>query len=105
MGGTPNYLFDWSQGTQETTSGSSTISNLAANTYTLVVTDDNGCIDTASIVLTQPNFPLDLLQLVTAMKHAGTKTERLRYLFKVEHLAIPTIGPMITTNFNQYSPL
>ena len=46
--------------TQETTSGSSTISNLAANTYTLVVTDDNGCIDTASIVLTQPNFPLDL---------------------------------------------
>ena len=33
-GGTPQLSFDWSQGTQETTSGSSTISNLAANTYT-----------------------------------------------------------------------
>lgn len=59
-GGTPDYLFDWSQGTQETTSGSSTISDLAVNTYTLVVTDNNGCTDTASIVLTQPDFPLDL---------------------------------------------
>ena len=39
----------------------------------LVVTDDNGCIDTTSIVLTQPNFPLDL-----AVSYSNEMQERRR---------------------------
>ena len=59
-GGVSDYIFDWSQGTQETTSGISVISNLVANTYSLVVSDNNGCVDTASIVVTQPLNAIDL---------------------------------------------
>ena len=59
-GGTSDYNFDWSQGTQETTPGTSVISNLIANTYSLVVTDNEGCVDTASIVVNQPLNAIDL---------------------------------------------
>ena len=59
-GGISDYIFDWSQGTQETTSAASVISSLIANTYSLVVTDNNGCVDTASIVVTQPLNAIDL---------------------------------------------
>ena len=44
----------------ETTSGISVISNLVANTYSLVISDNNGCVDTASIVVTQPLNAIDL---------------------------------------------
>lgn len=60
VGGVSDYAFDWSEGTQEFSSGISIISNLTANTYSLVVSDNNGCVDTASIVVTQPLFALDL---------------------------------------------
>ena len=59
-GGVSDYIFDWSQGTQETTSGISVINSLIANTYSLVVSDNNGCVDTASIVVTQPLNAIDL---------------------------------------------
>ena len=59
-GGVSDYNFDWSQGTQEITSGVSVINSLIANTYSLVVTDNNGCVDTASIVVTQPLNAIDL---------------------------------------------
>ena len=59
-GGISDYNFDWSQGTQEITSGVSVINSLIANTYSLVVTDNNGCVDTASIVVTQPSNAIDL---------------------------------------------
>ena len=47
--GTPPYLFDWSNG--QTTED---ISNLSAGTYTVTVTDANGCVTTASATVTQP---------------------------------------------------
>ena len=59
-GGVSDYNFDWSQGTQEITSGVSVINSLIANIYSLVVTDNNGCVDTASIVVTQPLNAIDL---------------------------------------------
>lgn len=40
-GGTPNYTFNWSNG-----DNSSSISNLSSGTYTLTVTDVNGCSTT-----------------------------------------------------------
>ena len=50
IGGTPAYSYLWSPGGNT----NATISNLAQNTYTVQVTDANNCIQSATIVLTQP---------------------------------------------------
>lgn len=48
-GGTPGYTYSWSTGsTSDTTSG------LAAGSYTVTITDVNGCTETAIAVITQP---------------------------------------------------
>jgi VCBS repeat-containing protein len=45
-GGTPNYRYVWSARPTDTTA---TIRNLAPNTYTVTVTDANGCVKTTTI--------------------------------------------------------
>jgi gliding motility-associated-like protein len=40
-GGTPDYIFDWSNGAD-----TQNISSLAAGDYSVMVTDENGCLDT-----------------------------------------------------------
>jgi gliding motility-associated-like protein len=49
-GGTPGYTFSWSNG--ETTQS---IANLIAGVYGLTVTDNRGCIKTASFVVSESN--------------------------------------------------
>lgn len=49
-GGTPNYNYNWDNGAT-----SEDISSIGAGTYTIVVTDDNGCTDSVEIVLTEPD--------------------------------------------------
>lgn len=49
-GGTPGYTYLWKPGLQTTAS----ISNLAAATYTLIVTDSKGCTATTNAVITEP---------------------------------------------------
>ncbi len=46
-GGTPGYTYHWQPGGET----SATISNLAPGTYTVTVTDTNGCTNTATIVI------------------------------------------------------
>lgn len=50
-GGSPGYSYSWAPtgGTSQTASG------LAAGTYTCVVTDVNGCTQTFSTIITEPN--------------------------------------------------
>src|SRR5687767_4640195 len=48
-GGVFPYVYNWSNG-----QSGSTISNLTAGTYTVTVTDDNDCTETATRVVTQP---------------------------------------------------
>ncbi len=48
-GGVNPYFFQWSNGSTGTT-----ISNLAAGSYTVTVTDDNNCTKTATYTVTQP---------------------------------------------------
>ena len=96
-GGVSDYNFDWSQGTQEITSGVSVINSLIANTYSLVVTDNNGCVDTASIVVTQPLNAIDL-SVALRTKHVEKKTVQQQFLLKVEHRLIYITGHMITMN-------
>jgi gliding motility-associated-like protein len=48
-GGTPAYTFVWSNGAV-----TSSITNLAAGTYNVTVTDTHGCSATSSVTITQP---------------------------------------------------
>lgn len=48
-GGTPLYYYNWSNG--ET---NQSISNLFAGNYTAMVTDNNGCINTQTVTITEP---------------------------------------------------
>ncbi|MDJ1504202.1 hypothetical protein, partial [Xanthocytophaga agilis] len=50
-GGTAAYTYSWNTSPVRTTA---TVSGLAAGTYTVTVTDANGCIQTASVTITQP---------------------------------------------------
>jgi hypothetical protein len=54
-GGSSNYTYSWSNGTTGTTSGlTSQISSLASNTYSVTVTDANGCSASSSAIIDPP---------------------------------------------------
>ena len=50
IGGTTAYSFAWSSGAND-----STANNLTAGTYTVTVTDANGCADTETVIITEPD--------------------------------------------------
>ena len=58
IGGTPPYTYQWNDPLSQTTE---TADSLCAGTYSVVVTDDNGCISVSTVVITQP----DLLDATT----------------------------------------
>ena len=63
-GGTPGYLYSWSP-----TGGSgATANNLSANTYTVTVTDANGCQDDFEIIITEPDL---LISTINATSYYG----------------------------------
>jgi len=55
QGGTPPYSFSWSNGAT-----AQSISNLAAGSYTLTITDSNGCITVETFIVDEPDNPLIL---------------------------------------------
>lgn len=59
-GGTPPYTYFWSNG-----SSTEDIFNLPAGSYTVTVTDYNGCVDMQTYVITQPTNPLIINANVT----------------------------------------
>ncbi len=70
-GGTPNYRFAWS--TSDTTKD---ISALSAGTYSVIVTDDNGCVmlDTSSV--TEPT-PIVITKMPEHLKCNNDSTGRI----------------------------
>jgi gliding motility-associated-like protein len=68
-GGTPGYTFSWAPGGQTTPS----ITNQCAGTYTLTVTDANGCTRVVTIVVSQPT-PLVIIPSSTNVTCAGLCT-------------------------------
>ena len=70
IGGLPPYTYNWSP------SGGTNItaSNLTAGTYTIDVTDANGCIGTASVTITQPLAITVVINPVVEVKCNGGAT-------------------------------
>ncbi|OFY83243.1 MAG: hypothetical protein A3F72_17905 [Bacteroidetes bacterium RIFCSPLOWO2_12_FULL_35_15] len=60
-GGTPNYSYSWIPGGGT----SSTVSGLPAGTYTVTVTDNNGCQVQNSVSITQPLLPVSLSPIIS----------------------------------------
>ncbi|MEM9022108.1 MAG: M43 family zinc metalloprotease, partial [Bacteroidota bacterium] len=67
-GGTPAYSFNWSNG-----ASTEDINTLMAGTYTVTVTDANGCTGTTSVVITQPSG-ITLATAVTDLTCNGIPT-------------------------------
>jgi hypothetical protein len=64
-GGTPGYTYLWSNG-----ASSATATGLTAGTYTVTVTDANGCTKSATVVLSEPTA-ITLTTTVTAVSCNG----------------------------------
>ena len=53
-GGVPPFTYEWSNGSTD-----EDLMNLGAGTYTVTVTDNNGCTETATETVTEPNGIFD----------------------------------------------
>jgi gliding motility-associated-like protein len=69
-GGTFPYSYDWS-GPNGYTATTEDILNLPIGTYGVVVTDANGCLESAQTTITQPSAPLTLSELHTNVSCYG----------------------------------
>jgi len=73
-GGIPPYTYSWSTTPPQTTA---TATNLAAGSYTVIVTDDNGCVDSTTALINTVNGPsitLDSVQASTCSNANGSAT-------------------------------
>jgi gliding motility-associated-like protein len=70
-GGTPGYLYAWSTSPQQTTA---TAVNLPAATYTVTVTDNNGCTVTTSVQVYQPALLNTSISNITQVLCYGLST-------------------------------
>jgi gliding motility-associated-like protein/uncharacterized repeat protein (TIGR01451 family) len=66
-GGTPGYTVLWN-----TNQSSEDLLNLLAGTYSVVVTDDNGCTQTYSTTVTEPSGPLTLIGIESSICFGST---------------------------------
>lgn len=51
-GGTPPYTFQWND---PSSTANDTVTGLCAGTYSVTVTDNNGCVSVTTVTITQPN--------------------------------------------------
>lgn len=65
-GGTPAYTFSWSN-----SAAGATVSNIGGGTYSVTMTDANGCADTASITLVDPAAVVVDMDTITPMTGCG----------------------------------
>lgn len=65
-GGTPNYSYAWSSGTPSSALNTS----LSAGNHTVTITDDNSCVATGTVTVTEP-LPLIISANTTTVQCAG----------------------------------
>ncbi len=64
-GGTPSYNYSWSNGGQQ-----KDIFNISAGSYQIITTDNNSCILTDTILVTEPDF-ISILANITPVRCKG----------------------------------
>ncbi len=72
VGGTGPYTYNWDL-SGSTVSTSQAANNLVAGSYLVTVTDDNGCTDQITVVITEPN-PLNVIVSATDADCFGANT-------------------------------
>ena len=65
-GGALPYTFNWSNG-----ASTEDLTGLSASTYSVVVTDLNGCMDTANVTITQPDSLLNTIFVQHVLCNGG----------------------------------
>ncbi len=85
-GGSPNYQYTWSI----PSIGTDTISGLTAGTYTVTVTDDNGCSTIDSVIITQPLAPLTIVMDSTNVRCFGQSNGKA--WVRATGGTLPTVG-------------
>ena len=73
-GGNPPYNFDWSDGTNEDDPMESTISNLLPGNYSVMITDDNGCQESANASIMGAMCTISAEPIFNNIECAGTNT-------------------------------
>ena len=71
-GGTSPYTFEWNSSSN--LEPSSSVQNLWAGSFTVTITDTNGCDFDTVIQITQPNFPLSITSNITDVGCFGDST-------------------------------
>ncbi|WP_226065731.1 T9SS type A sorting domain-containing protein [Kaistella polysaccharea] len=69
-GGTPEYYYLWNDAAKSTTASVS----LGAGTYSVVITDDNGCSITEDVIITQPDLLSAKLHSTEILCNGGNST-------------------------------
>lgn len=69
VGGTPPYNYAWTGGLT-----TPTLNNVSAGSYTLILTDNNGCVETFEYVISQPDEPLNVQFTKQDVKCHGEST-------------------------------
>jgi gliding motility-associated-like protein len=106
-GGVTPYTYNWSPNVSATDSAM----NIAAGSYSVTLTDANGCSLTESAILTQPAQPLSITAVATPVLCYGQSTGTIvvsasggtpGYTFLVTDGGVPVTSP--TDTFNNLAP-
>ncbi len=71
-GGTPAYYYSWTDGTNNWTTQNITVSPTVTTTYTVFVTDANGCISSTQTIVVTVNPPLTVQAMAGITVCSGT---------------------------------
>lgn len=73
-GGTPGYTYSWTNSAGAIGFTTQDLNGIPAESYAVVITDNNGCTNNESFVITEPVSGVDIPGIVTAVDCYGTNT-------------------------------
>ena len=106
-GGTPAYTYNWLPGGMTTAS----VSNLTANSYSVTVSDVNGCTAVSSVTITQPAAALSVSLLNVDASCFGSNTGSITttvvggtpnysYTWTPGNIHTPNLNNLLTGNYS-----
>jgi hypothetical protein len=75
QGGTADYDIEWYNGDNITLADNDeSLVDLKGDTYSVIVTDNNGCVENLSVLIAEPNAPINLTTVQTKVDCFGSAT-------------------------------